>query len=290
MPSSWHDAIVQMIRAEPGLALQIARDWGGADLPVGLASRLESPAFNDRLSADFAADVVVSAGPASQPSHALIVEPQQQETAEKLAQWPRYTAAAWLMLRCPVHVLVICRRRATADFYDRPIPTTLPGWTLRPAVIGPAQVPAITDPSVMAESPWLAALSVAVHGLRREVAGAFAAGLAQLPPDQGSAYYETAYCLSGPQIRGILEEIMTTTKWLVSSPFAKEHFGRGVAEGKAEGKAEGEADAIVLVLQARGLPVTAEQQARITGCTDLDQLSRWVARAAVVQATAELFD
>ena len=269
MPSLWHDAVVQMIRDDPGLA-----------------ACLESPAFNDRLSADFAADVVVSAGPASEPSHVLIVEPQQQETAEKLTQWPRYAAAAWLMLRCPVHVLVICRSQATAGFYDRPIPTTLPGWTLRPAVIGPAQVPAITEPGIKAESPGLAALSVAVLGRRREVAGAFAAGLAPLPPDQGSAYYETAYCLSGPQIRSILEETISTTRWLVSSPFAKEHFGRGVAEGKAEG----EADAIVLLLQARGLQVTAEQQARIAGCSDLDQLSRWVARAAVVENGAELFD
>jgi len=114
------------------------------------------------------------------------------------------------------------------------------------------------------------------------VAGAFAAGLAQLPADRGSAYYEDAYALSGPQIRRILEEMMTTTKWLVSSPFAKEHFGRGLAEGEAR--------AIMLALEARGVPVTAEEHARITGCHDLDQLSRWVARAAVVQTTAELFD
>ena len=67
------------------------------------------------------------------------------------------------------------------------------------------------------------------------------------------------------------------------------YFGRGLAEGEAKGKAEGEADAIMLVLQARGLRVTVEQQARITGCTDLDQLSCWVTRAAVVETTTELF-
>jgi hypothetical protein len=78
---------------------------------------------------------------------------------------------------------------------------------------------------------------------------------------------------------------MPTTTWLVSSPFAKEHFSRG----QAEGKAEGEGDAILLVLQARGLPVTGEQQRRITGCTDLDQLKRWVARAVVVDAADDLF-
>jgi hypothetical protein len=83
---------------------------------------------------------------------------------------------------------------------------------------------------------------------------------------------------------------MTTTEWLVSSPFAKEYFGRGVAVGEAKGEAKGEADAILLVLQARGLPVTAEQRERIIACTDLDQLKRWVARAALAPATADLFD
>lgn len=77
---------------------------------------------------------------------AVIVEAHQQPKDDKLTQWPRYAAAAWLLLRCPVHLLVICPSQAVADFYDRPIPTGMPGFTLRPAVIGPARVPAITDP------------------------------------------------------------------------------------------------------------------------------------------------
>jgi hypothetical protein len=289
MPSSWHDAVVQMICDEPGLALQVLHEWAGADVPAGLAARVESPAFNDRRSTDFAADVVVSAGPAAQPSHAVIVEAQQHRHDDKLAQWPRYAAAAWLLLRCPVHLLVICPSQAAADFYDRPLPTSLPGFTLRPAVIGPAQVRAITNLQEAVENPGMAALSVAVHCRRRGVAEAFAAALAALPPGEGSAYYEKAHSMSAPQIRAILEQMMTTTGWLVSSPFAKEHFGRGLAEGEAMGEAKGEADAIMLVLQARGLPVSAEQQARITGCADLDQLRRWVASAAVVSAAADLF-
>ncbi|MBO0834829.1 MAG: hypothetical protein J2P28_04815 [Actinobacteria bacterium] len=48
MPSPWHDAIVQMIKDDPGIAVQIAREWAAADIPAGLPARLESPAFNDR--------------------------------------------------------------------------------------------------------------------------------------------------------------------------------------------------------------------------------------------------
>jgi hypothetical protein len=126
------------------------------------------------------------------------------------------------------------------------------------------------------------------------VAEAFIAGLALLSPDEGPTYYENAYRMSSAAIRHILEELVSATAWPVHSPFAKEHFGRGkaegMAEGKAEGMAEGEAEAILLVLQARGLEVSAEQHARISACTDLSQLKTWVTRAVAVTATSELFD
>src|SRR5215475_311136 len=108
MPSSWHDAIVQIFSDEPRLALQVLGEWAGTDIPAGLPARLESPVFNDRPSADFAADVVVSAGPQERPAQVVIVEAQRRKNVDKLRQWPRYAAATWLMLECPVHVLVIC--------------------------------------------------------------------------------------------------------------------------------------------------------------------------------------
>lgn len=95
--------------------------------------------------------------------------------------------------------------------------------------------------------------------------------------------------MSPAAIRNVLEDLVSTTAWPVYSPFAREHFGRGKAEGMAEGRAEGEAEAILLVLDARGLEVTAEDRARIAGCTDLAQLKMWVTRAATVQTTSELF-
>jgi hypothetical protein len=130
---------------------------------------------------------------------------------------------------------------------------------------------------------------VAMHGRAIGVAEAFVAGLALLTPGDGPAYYENAYSMSSTAIRHILEELVSATAWPVHSPFAKEHFGRGKAEGMAEGKAEGEAEAILLVLEARGLEVTAEERAHVTSCTDLVQLSAWIARAATVTTTSELF-
>jgi hypothetical protein len=67
-------------------------------------------------------------------------------------------------------------------------------------------------------------------------------GLGLLRPDEGPTYYENAYSMSSAAIRHILEELVSATAWPVHSPFAKEHFGRGKAEGMAEGKAEGMAE------------------------------------------------
>jgi len=294
MPSPWHDTVVQIFREEPGLAPRILRECAGADVPRGLPARIESPAFNDRPSTDFAADTVVISGAPRQPAHAAVVEAQQEKDEAKREQLPRYAAALWLLLRCHVDVLVICPHQATADWYARPIPTTLPEYTLYPRAIGPSQVPALTNPQLIADSPGLGALSVAMHGGRRTVAEAFVAGLGLLTPDRAPAYYEHAYRMAPPAIRDILEDLMATTTWPVYSPFAKEHFGRGkaegLAEGKAEGLAEGEAEAVLLVLQARGLNITGDERARVTSCTDLAQLKRWVTRAVTVAAAGELFD
>jgi hypothetical protein len=57
----------------------------------------------------------------------------------------------------------------------------------------------------------------------------------------------------------------------------------------AEGRAAGEADAILRVLNARGLKVTAAQRERILGCTNLEQLQGWITRAATAAKVADIF-
>lgn len=90
---------------------------------------------------------------------------------------------------------------------------------------------------------------------------------------------------------------MAGTTWPVSTPFAREHFGRGKAEGMAEGEAKGiaegeakgEAKAILLVLAARGISIPDDTRQRITACTDLTQLTTWTERAATATAIDDLF-
>ncbi|WP_259402573.1 hypothetical protein [Microbispora sp. H10670] len=53
--------------------------------------------------------------------------------------------------------------------------------------------------------------------------------------------------------------------------------------------AKGEGDAILNVLEARGLEVPDDVRERIHQCQDLDQLRTWVRRAVTVTSAHELF-
>jgi hypothetical protein len=305
MPSSWHDAVTQLFHDDPGLGPRLIRQIGGrSEVPGDLPASIGSPEFNDRTSVNFYADaVVVVEGPPRDPVCGVIVEPQMNKDKGKLEDWPRYAAAFWLQTRKPAWVLVVCRSQAVADWYDKrqPITTSLHDYRLPLVILGPVRIPAITDPAQMAAdmAADMAAgvLSFTMHGDSPAVAAAFQAGLASLSEQALPSYYEIAHSMSSSALRRILEGFMTSST-IISSPFAKHHYELGLTEGKAEGRAQGEAEgraqgeaeAILLVLNSRGIPVSEEQQARFINCTDLERLRNWLECVASVRSTDELFD
>jgi hypothetical protein len=52
---------------------------------------------------------------------------------------------------------------ATARWAKQPIAIGHRDWDLRPLVVGPDNIPVITDPDEVAERPWLAVLSALTH-------------------------------------------------------------------------------------------------------------------------------
>jgi hypothetical protein len=109
------------------LAAEILREHLGVDLPANAPATLEKNSFNDRPSQDFHADAVITVGPPQAPVHGIIVEIQQRKTDAKRRQVPRYAAALWLLLKCPVTVLVVCPDPKAAAWYGESIRTDLPG-------------------------------------------------------------------------------------------------------------------------------------------------------------------
>jgi hypothetical protein len=286
MPSPRHDTINQLFRDRPAFAVEILRELIGVKISISGPVWVESNDFNDRPSKDFQPDTVITVGPPNASTHGIIVEVQQDKSPAKLRQLPRYAAALWLMLRCPVTVLCVCPDTEVAARYAEPISTELPGYVFRAAVLGPDRIPVIRDEKEIAARPELAAMSVMVHGRNREVVEAFVRALKPAKLEHAPQYYEYAYLMATPAIRRILEEIMSSSPWPVYSPFAREHFGRG----KAEGLAEGEALTILKVLAARQIEVPDDVRARIRGCADQRQLDTWLDRAIVATSVNDLFD
>lgn len=270
--------------------MEVLRDLKGVEVPTAVPVRLESNDFNDRPSKDFQPDTVITVGAPQTPVHGIIVEVQHEKTESKRRQLPRYAAALWLLLRRPVTVLCMCPNAEAAAYFAEPTPTELPGYVFRAVVLGPDDVPIITDADEAAAHPELAAMSVMVHGRKPQVAEAFVGALEILKPEHAPQYYEYAYSMAAPAVQRILEELMSSATWPVYSPFAREHYGRGKDEGLAEGRAEGEAQALLRVLAARRIDVPEDARTRIRQCTDQRQLDTWLDRAAVATSITDLFD
>jgi len=70
----------------------------------------------------------------------------------------------------------------------------------------------------------------------------------------------------------------------------KEGHKEGHKEGRQEGREEGMAEAILALLQGRGIPVDAPLETRVRACRDRDTLHRWLLRAARIERGEQLLD
>jgi hypothetical protein len=73
-------------------------------------------------------------------------------------------------------------------------------------------------------------------------------------------------------------------------PHDYEFQGPSFMKGKVQGLAMGEADAVITVLQTRGLTLTEQQKERILSCHNLDIVKGWVRKAVTVPSVDELFE
>jgi hypothetical protein len=302
MPSPWHDAITQLIEHDPQLAVTIARDYLGDAIPAEEPVWLGPSKFNDRPSADFDCDAVVVVGPQHDPVRAIIVEAQRAKIDDKRRMFAKYAAELWVLLNCPIDVIVICPDEATCDFYAEPFRTSLPGYIHTARPLNPADVPVITEAEQMAKDPGFADLTLAFHGDVPGVVEAFARGMTLLG-EAGKDYYNYGLGLVAAPLRRRLEELMAGKIYF--SDWGKKAYADGEAdglargeveglikgrvEGRAEGRAEAEREGILRVLKLRRLELTDEDRDRILSCQDLVLLRAWLDRAITADTATEIF-
>jgi hypothetical protein len=286
MPSSWHDAVTHLIEHDPDIAVTIARDYLGTSLAPDAQAQLAPSKFNDRPSTDFACDAVVIVGPHRDPVRGIIVEAQRSRIEEKRLKFAKYAAELWILLGCPVDVIVICPDEATCNFYARPFPTSLPGYVHIPRPLHPSSVPVITDAEQMAKDPARADLVLAFHGDEPGVVEAFTKGMTMLGAE-GRDYYEFGTSLVTDRLKRRLEELVAGT--YIASEWGKKAYADGRVEGRVEGQVEVGRKNVLSLLGLRKLEITDEQRTKVLSCDDVEQLGTWHDRAATAESADEVF-
>lgn len=218
----------------------------------------------------------------------LAIEAQGKKDLAKPASWAYYTAYLWTKYRLPTALLVVCQDRATADWAGRPVtsgPPHMPTLTIRPVVVGPHNMPVITDPAEARADLALTTLSAITHAGDPDIGAilkALSTALRDVPEDVADPIIE--FTTQGLEKRPALE--LWRNLVAVDLSFYKSVISEEIRD---EGRAQGRAEAILIILEQRGLHVSDDARERITGCDDPEVLRRWVARAVSVSSTDEIF-
>ncbi|WP_406172758.1 hypothetical protein [Streptomyces sp. NBC_00996] len=111
-------------------------------------------------------DTVLRVSPSDGDDFLLAVEAQERRDPKKASSWAYYVAYLRAKYGLPVLLLVVCRDRATAKWATGPFDWGARGWTVQwtyPLVVGPDNLPVITDARTAAAKPAMAAFSALAH-------------------------------------------------------------------------------------------------------------------------------
>lgn len=225
-------------------------------------------------------------------SYLLAVEAQGKKDPAKPASWAYYLSYLHTKYRLPPVLLVVCQDRATAEWASRPVDIGPPQWaalTLRPLVVGPHNMPVITEAAEARKDLALATLSLITHGADRDhgaILKAMTTALRETPDNVKNPIAELiSQGLGNLPAAALWRKLVAVDLSFYKSPLSEEIRD----EGRAEGRAAGRAEDILLVLEQRDIPVSDEARERITTCTDLDSLRKWFLRSITALSAEDIF-
>ncbi|MFI1917594.1 hypothetical protein [Nocardia sp. NPDC020380] len=284
MPSFQHEGLVELFRTQPTLAAGFLADVFDVAIPDFAAARTESCDFTDIGPREFRGDTafVLSDGTAT-PLLGIVVEIQLGKDETRKWSWPVYVSTLRARLQCPTYLLVVSPDPTVATWSRRPIELGHPGLVLRPLVLGPELIPAVTDPKLAIDVPERAVLSAIAHADSEQADAIFTAllaGLQETDDEHGRMYYDLVLAALSTTAKKRLEAMMAI-KYEYQSDFARRYV--------AEGRAEGVARAVLTVLEARGVYVSQTSEDRIRQCKEPELLEIWLRRAATAESADDLF-
>jgi hypothetical protein len=202
---------------------------------------------------------------------------------DKPYAWPAYIANLRARHRCPVCLLVITIEDAVARWARKSIELG-PGTRCNPWVVGPSNMPTITELQDAKEKVELAVLSAIEHGqnanipLAARIASAAIVASADIDAERSRLYLDLILISLSQSAPEAFEATMNSLGFEYQSDFAR----RYVAQGKAEGRAE----IILTQLALRFGPVTEAVQTLVRSAPDV-QLGAVAERVLTAQTLEE---
>jgi hypothetical protein len=300
MASMRHEGLVLLFRNRPSLAPELLQDALGLGLPAWSEARVESAELTEVVPTQYRADLVVLLLE-GKPVFAIVVEVQLSRDEDKRKTWPLYLTSLRSRVGCPTALLVVAPEASVARWCAQPIELGHPGFMLQPLVAGPEAIPVLTDEQAARQDPELAVLSAMAHGraeVGQSIAQAVLSAVEGLEAERVRLYVDLALSSLNDVAREALEAMMRSGTYEYQSEFARRYVAQGREEGRQEGRQEGlqeglqkgEVEALLEVLDARGLEVDEAAREQIRACTELSQLKLWLRKAVTARSVQELFD
>jgi flagellar biosynthesis/type III secretory pathway protein FliH len=97
--------------------------------------------------------------------------------------------------------------------------------------------------------------------------------------------------LASDAARRRLETMMTTMEWKSDfiEGFVQEGLQKGMQQGMQQGAVKAKSEAVLKIIDARAIDVTAEQCDQVSSCTDIAQLDQWFDSALTAQTVSDIF-
>jgi hypothetical protein len=274
-----------MFRARPALAAEVLGGPLHVTVPHFQTAHLSANDLSDVRPTEFRADAVVTLDRNGETALAVIVEVQLRRDVTKRFTWPAYCANLYARLKCPIALLVVCPRATVARWCAAPVVIGNSCLVLTPEVLGPSQIPVVTDVAAARRSPELAVLSAMAHGAQPDptpIFEALRAALDAIDRQHADDYNDLVFKMLPAAAQKRLEEFMASTTHRYQSDFARRYFSQGEAQGKV--------GALLTILGDRGVDIPSDIRDRIVNCTDLDQIETWIHRAITADRIEDLDD
>jgi hypothetical protein len=295
MPTLEHNGLIEMFRENPSLAPHFLGLLFHVDVPPHASVRVADTALDQLIPVEFRADLVLELrDDRDRVVFAVVIEAQRDQEPRKRYAWPVYVAVARAERECPTVALVIAIDAGVAAWAAERIDLGLGLGALQPLVLGPATVPAVTDPAVAEREVELAILSAMTHGNGPDglaVVQTALAALVRLDREHAAVYFQIIWDVLREPMRRALEALVMerqTEGKVEFPPFAQRIFEQGELKGLREGKLDGLREALLRLLARAGIALSDDDRARIQACTDPATLDRWIDNVLGAKTASEV--